>query len=135
MNILNLYECMKNGKFYFTNILNDCALFNCLEVFGYVSTDHAAVGDEEKKMQTVLRFYSCGVLLSDCSWSMAWKKATQHEGISVDSKCPRCNHYRLSLMTKSPMTKSCHGGLWHQGFLVQGILSRGNFFIHNFWDS
>ena len=57
---------MKNGKFYFTNILNECALFNCQEVFGYVSTDDAAVGDE-KKMQTVLRCYSCGVLLSDCS--------------------------------------------------------------------
>ena len=39
---------MKNGKFYFTNILNECALFNCLEVFGYVSTDDAAEGDEKK---------------------------------------------------------------------------------------
>ena len=53
---------MKNGKFYFTNILNECALFNCLEVFGYVSTDHAAVGDEEKKCKqfsgvTLVVFY------------------------------------------------------------------------------
>ena len=61
MNILNLYECMKNGKFYFTNILNECALFNCLEVLEYVSTDDAAVGDEKKCKQfagvTLVVFY------------------------------------------------------------------------------
>ena len=53
---------MKNGIFYFTNMLNEYALFNCLEVFGYVSTDHAAVGDEEKKCKqfsgvTLVVFY------------------------------------------------------------------------------
>ena len=58
----------------FTNILDKCPLFHGLEVFKNVSTYDVAVGDE-KEMQAVFTSYSCDVLLSDCSFSLAWQKA------------------------------------------------------------
>ena len=97
-----------------TDTLNECEIDDIIES---ESAENVAEKDEESILAAsnlaVLTCSSCGVLLSDCSLavkeiseeesSMAWKRAAQQEGISIEYRCPRCrscNDCRRSFATE-----------------------------------